>query len=202
MGRCLPIFNCGYLLNILQSNSLTQETIRFLQLSQCDAETADKTVPHVCCARNDDSLILDSDMNTTHLPALSAVFEDSKAIKKEKGEHFDDSIDSRKGWFNILPSRSECGRETIENRIYSGQVSKISLFGCPQCIPMFVKWSGKIIYYKINFYDWKLEKSLFKTRAHTDDPLMYVNNFFRTHVMTNFPGQPFWSTDRVTDKIK
>lgn len=122
MGRCLSIYNCGYLLNILQSNSLTQETIRFLQLSQCDAET-DNKVPHVCCARNDDSLIFDFDMNATHLPALSAVFEDSKAIKKEKGDNLDDSIDSTKAWFNLLPSRSECGRETVENRIYSGQVS-------------------------------------------------------------------------------
>jgi hypothetical protein len=62
-------------------------------------------------------------MNATHLPALSAVFEDSKAIKREKGDNLDDSIDSTKAWFNLLPSRSECGRETVENRIYSGQVS-------------------------------------------------------------------------------
>lgn len=123
MGRCISIYDCGYLLNILKSNSLTHETIRFLQLSQCAAETSDNKVPHVCCARNDDSLILDSDMNTTHLPALSAVFEDAKAIKK--GKDLDDSIDSTKGWFSLLPKRSECGLETVENRIYSGQVSSI-----------------------------------------------------------------------------
>lgn len=62
-------------------------------------------------------------MNATHLPALSAVFENSKAIKNEERDNLDDSIDSTRGWLSLLPSRSECGRETVENRIYSGQVS-------------------------------------------------------------------------------
>lgn len=93
---------------------LTQQSIRFLQLSQCDAGAVSNNVPHVCCARNDDSLILEPISSpqqlTTEAPSAFT------ALKNV--EISDDSIKYNK----LLPNRSECGREQIENRIYSGQV--------------------------------------------------------------------------------
>lgn len=124
MGRCVPIYECEYLFDILKSNTLTQQSISFLRLSQCDAEMAENTTPHVCCARNDDNLTSQShNVNKTQLTALSAIFMDTKTMNEQREERqFDDSIFSRKIFMKILPDRSVCGKETIVNRIYSGQV--------------------------------------------------------------------------------
>lgn len=123
MGRCVSIYDCQYLFDILQSNTLTQQSIRFLQLSQCDAEVLDNNIPHVCCAKNDDNLTSQSDMNKAHLPALSALFTNSETIKDLDDFVVSESKNSRK----ILVDRSICGRETIEHRIYSGQVREDEL---------------------------------------------------------------------------
>jgi hypothetical protein len=118
----LSIYDCEYLLDILKSNTLSQQAIKFLQLSQCNAETFDNGVPYVCCARNDDNLTLPSDTTTeAHSPALSA---NSAMIRKSNERELVDSIVSDKRLNELLPDRSECGVEVVENRIYLGQVCK------------------------------------------------------------------------------
>jgi hypothetical protein len=106
------------------SKPLTQQSIRFLQLSQCEAGAVEDSIPHVCCARNDDSLILQpaTDGGTTSALSTTTAAYDSDTID----ENLDDSIVSQNTTGSgLLPDRSECGREFIENRIYSGQVSAI-----------------------------------------------------------------------------
>lgn len=120
MGICLSIYDCGYLLDILQSNTLTQQSIQFLRQSQCVPEEDGNPTPHVCCSRNDDNLTLQSNMNKTHLPALSAVF--TNVTITEEGENVDASTASSNFFLTMLPNRTVCGKETVENRIYSGQV--------------------------------------------------------------------------------
>lgn len=122
MGRCVSIYECDYLLDILTSNSLTQQSITFLKLSQCDAGRNTQNIPHVCCARNDDSLMLspnagdDDGIHDKSLDAPSAV------NTAASDENRDDSI-IYKSSNGLLPKKNECGREKIENRIYNGQVS-------------------------------------------------------------------------------
>lgn len=125
MGICLPIYDCGYLFDILKSNTLTQQSIQFLRQSQCVAEMAGNTTPHVCCSRNDDNLTLQSNMKKTHLPALSAVFIKTETISKEieERESDDASTASKKLFLKMFPNRTVCGKEAVENRIYSGQVN-------------------------------------------------------------------------------
>ena len=105
MGICLAIYDCGYLLDILQSNTLIQQSIQFLRQSQCAPEMVGDPTPHVCCSRNDDNLTLQSNMNETHLPALSAVFINSVPISKEneEGENVDVSTASKKLFSKMLP---------------------------------------------------------------------------------------------------
>jgi hypothetical protein len=100
------------------SKSLTQQAITFLQRSRCDAGPIDSGVPYVCCARNDDSLILQQQSSTDEGTASAL------STTAAYDENIDDSIVSRNtNDTGLLPDRSECGREFIENRIYSGQVS-------------------------------------------------------------------------------
>lgn len=122
MGRCLSIYECDYLLAILMSNTLSQQSIKFLQLSQCNFGAFDNGVPYVCCARNDDNLTLLSDTTTvTQVPALSA---NSAMIRKSNERKFDDDSIVMRRLNGLLPDRSVCGQEIVENRIYSGQVCK------------------------------------------------------------------------------
>lgn len=120
MGRCVSIYECDYLLDILSSKTLTRQMVMFLKLSQCDAGPAN--TPFVCCARNNDSLILrpytgeDDGIHDKFFPAPSAV---SPAASVD-GSIIYESANS------LLPKTNECGREKIENRIYSGQVSLLS----------------------------------------------------------------------------
>lgn len=122
MGRCISIYECDYLLNILASNSLTQQSIAFLKLSQCDAGQDTTNNPHVCCARNDDSLML-GPHDGLHDKSASAP---SALHTASSSENNDDSI-IYKSSNSLLPKTNECGREKIENRIYSGQVSWLLL---------------------------------------------------------------------------
>jgi hypothetical protein len=127
MGRCLPIYNCEYLLNILRAKPLTQHAIRFLQMSQCDAGwSVQENIPYVCCARNDDSLILQPiTADVTKPPQPSAILPkiSTQAVNFDDydDENSDDSISFRNST-DLLPNDGDCGREYIENRIYSGQV--------------------------------------------------------------------------------
>ena len=125
MGRCLPIYNCEYLLNILRSKPLTQQSIRFLQLSQCDAGwPVQENIPYVCCARNDDSLILHpttADAPPQHSAFLPKISTQTNSFDDYDDENSDDSISFR-NLTDLLPNEIDCGREYIENRIYSGQV--------------------------------------------------------------------------------
>lgn len=120
MGRCVSIYECEYLLNILSSNSLTQQMIAFLKLSQCDAGPVVLNVPHVCCARNDDSLMLSPNAGDGLHDKSSAAPSAVNTVSSSKNK--DDSI-IYKSSNSLLPKTNECGREKIENRIYSGQVS-------------------------------------------------------------------------------
>ncbi|CRK94579.1 CLUMA_CG008079, isoform A [Clunio marinus] len=117
MGRCVSIYNCDYLLKILASKSLTQQSISFLKMSQCDGGSS-QSVPHVCCARNDDSLIFghqpDEGIQEKFFKAPSA------SNNRASVDNEDDSI-IYKSSNSLLPKTNECGREKIENRIYSGQ---------------------------------------------------------------------------------
>lgn len=98
----------------------------FLKRSQCDGGPGGIPpggIPHVCCARNDDSLIFglsdDNQINgkSFDLPSVQPV-----ANVVPQSEYTDDSI-IYKSSNSLLPKHNECGREKIENRIYSGQVS-------------------------------------------------------------------------------
>lgn len=116
MGRCVSIFECDYLYNILTSKSLSQESITFLKMSQCDFGRTTRNIPHVCCARNDDSLMLPPYAGDgIHDKSLDAPSASSR-------ENKDDS-DVYRTSNSLLPRTDKCGREKIENRIYSGQVS-------------------------------------------------------------------------------
>ena len=120
MGRCIPIYNCEYLLNILRSKPLSQQSIRFLQLSQCDAGwPVQNNIPYVCCARNDDSLILQPTGAVVSQPPQTSAVENN--FDDYDNDDSDDSISFRNST-DLLPNEGDCGREYIENRIYSGQV--------------------------------------------------------------------------------
>ena len=127
MGRCISIYQCDYLLNILSSKSLTQQSITFLKLSQCDAGRI-TNMPHVCCARNDDSLILRPNAGDgiydKSFDAPSAI---NSAESSDESHGDDDDSIIYKSSNSLLPKTNECGREKIENRIYSGQVSLLCL---------------------------------------------------------------------------
>lgn len=137
MGRCVSIFECDYLYKILTSKSLTQQSITFLKMSQCDSTKITGRVPHVCCARNDDSLMLGQ--NDAGAGILDKSLHAPSAISSASSyENTDDSI-VYKSSNSLLPKTNECGREKIENRIYSGQVSFLlfilmSLFVCWQIL--------------------------------------------------------------------
>lgn len=77
-------------------------------------------VPHVCCARNDDSLMLSPNAGDGLHDKSSAA--PSAVNTASSSENKDDSI-IYKSSNSLLPKTNECGREKIENRIYSGQVS-------------------------------------------------------------------------------
>lgn len=136
MGRCVSIYECDYLYNILTSKSLTQQSIAFLKLSQCDAGRITRNIPHVCCARNDDSLMLNPNAgNGIHDKSYNAP---SSAVNSASS---DDSI-INKSANSLLPRTNECGREKIENRIYSGQVSLCVCRACFGWQMVFVlKWT-------------------------------------------------------------
>lgn len=121
MGRCISIYECDYLFKILTSNSLSQHSIMFLKRSQCDGgPNGQGNIPHVCCARNDDSLIFGSSAGDG---IYDKSFDAPSAVNTEPpSENRDDSI-IYKSSNSLLPKTNECGREKIENRIYSGQVS-------------------------------------------------------------------------------
>lgn len=135
MGRCISIYECDYLLNILSSNSLTQQSITFLKLSQCDSgQLTTKTTPHVCCARNDDSLIFETGGDDG---IQEKSFVAQSAVNTEVLDEKDDSI-IYKSSSTLLPKTNECGREKIENRIYSGQVSAaLFVVGMTNCLFFF-----------------------------------------------------------------
>lgn len=126
IGRCVSIHECDYLLNILVSKTLTQQSITFLKLSQCENSRQESSeTPSVCCARNDDSLVLRPDAGEgIHEKSLDA---ESAVNIAAPGANKDDSI-IYKSSNSLLPRKNECGREKIENRIYSGQVSWASGF--------------------------------------------------------------------------
>jgi len=115
MGSCVSIYECDYLFNILRSSSLSPQSVSFLKMSQCNG--GNQYIPHVCCARNDDALLLSPNAATAaaDLAPETIAFETSN-------ENFDDTI-IYKSSTGLLPQQSECGRESIENRIYSGVVS-------------------------------------------------------------------------------
>lgn len=122
MGRCVSIYECDYLLDILSSKSLTRQSITFLKMSQCDPGRFTRNIPHVCCARNDDSLILrpyTGDDEGLHDKSFSA----PSAVSTDAFRENDDGSIIYKSANSLLPKTNECGREKIENRIYSGQVS-------------------------------------------------------------------------------
>ena len=120
MGRCISIYECDYLLKILSSNTLTQQSITFLKLSQCDSGHITKSIPHVCCARNDDSLMFGQ--HAGHGISDKSFRPPPISNSASSEENKDDSI-IYKSSNSLLPMTNECGREKIENRIYSGQVS-------------------------------------------------------------------------------
>lgn len=123
----MSIYDCEYLLNILTSKSLTQQSVTFLKLSQCDAGLLPRNVPHVCCARNDDSLMLGhSPGHRVDDGIRDKFFNAPSATNSASSEHKDDAI-IYKSSNSLLPKKNVCGREKIENRIYAGQVSLLSL---------------------------------------------------------------------------
>lgn len=169
MGRCISIYECDYLLNILSSNSLTQQSITFLKQSQCDSgQLTTKTTPHVCCARNDDSLIFGTGGNDG---IQEKSFVAQSAVNTEVSNEKDDSI-IYKSSNTLLPKTNECGREKIENRIYSGQVSAGSAVCC---------WHDKLLIFSFESlaWKWKLTNSSFRFLLCLD---------FRTRARKNFLG--------------
>ena len=117
----MSIFECDYLLNILKVKPLTQASIKFLKMSQCDNGLEhDPTTPYVCCARNDNSL----GFQTKERQSIPAISSDNISYRESSNYPITKMDNSNE----LLPKQSECGREFIENRIYSGQVSLIMLF--------------------------------------------------------------------------
>lgn len=91
-------------------------------MSQCDGDSS-SNAPHVCCARNDESLNwrpAPTKTSSSHERSFSAQSSQNFAVSNE---HQDGSIAYKTvGTNNLLPKGGECGREFIENRIYNGQV--------------------------------------------------------------------------------
>lgn len=96
-------------------------------MSQCDAGwPVEENIPYVCCARNDDSLILQPTTADAPQPPQPSAILPKKSTQVDNfddydDENSDDSISFRNST-DLLPNERECGREYIENRIYSGQV--------------------------------------------------------------------------------
>ena len=119
----MSIFECDYLLNILKIKPLTQASIKFLKMSQCDSGLEhDPSTPYVCCARNDNSL----GFQTKERQSIPLTPSDSISYRESSNYPITKITDIKN---ELLPKQSECGREFIENRIYSGQVSLIKMFG-------------------------------------------------------------------------
>jgi Regulatory CLIP domain of proteinases len=120
IGRCISIYECDYLLNILKSKSLTQQSIKFLQLSQCSNHhhEQNKSVVFVCCSENNHV----ESVGNLNKNENSAAFNDElqqQEIRVRTPNSNDSIIDDRNQPFD---QTIHCGREKIENRIYSGQV--------------------------------------------------------------------------------
>lgn len=123
IGHCISIFECDYLLNILKSNSLTQHSIKFLQLSQCinvHERQRSSSVAFVCCADNNNNHVESIDnLNKNENSAFSNIFlqEQQDIRARNSNDSIIDDINKPSDHTIV-----HCGREKIENRIYSGQV--------------------------------------------------------------------------------
>lgn len=128
IGHCVSIYECDYLLNILKSKSLSQQSIKFLQMSQCNNYDRRKFAAFVCCSQDSSSSrnqrvtgdidSIDSAENVSLRQRIS-----SSDDKTTVNVRLNDSIINYRNQPDDNISM-ECGKEKIENRIYSGQVSR------------------------------------------------------------------------------
>lgn len=102
-GDCVPIQSCAPLLNILKSNNLRPEQIKFLQDSQCGFVGRN---PNVCCPKN-------SGPDTTSRPPI------------DQGGNPNSSPNLNVRNHPLLPSN--CG-EDVDERIVGGERTDIDEF--------------------------------------------------------------------------
>ncbi|XP_033226882.1 CLIP domain-containing serine protease 2-like [Belonocnema kinseyi] len=102
-GDCIPIQRCPPLLNILKSNNLRPEQIKFLQDSQCGFVGRN---PNVCCPKN-------SGPENTPRPPIN------------QGENPDPSPNLNVRNHPLLPS--DCGQD-VDERIVGGERTDIDEF--------------------------------------------------------------------------
>lgn len=121
IGQCVSIHECDYLLNILKSKSLSQQSIKFLQMSQCNIYDRSRFAAFVCCSQDSQNQRVTGDDGFASAENVSPWQRISSSTTENV--RFNDSIINYRNQPDDNISL-ECGKEKIENRIYSGQVSR------------------------------------------------------------------------------
>ena len=125
----MPIYECDYLYDIIQSRPLTSASLRFIKASQCSNRVAPDNTPIVCCYKSisnypkPNSAEKKQDFN--YYGGSFRQFDYSPNLSRRKFEIQNDSP-STKSISNLL--NDECGKESIGNRIYSGDDTEIHDF--------------------------------------------------------------------------
>lgn len=96
---------------------------------QCNNYDRRKFAAFVCCSQNSKNIQRVTGDRTTDQSGISA---EKESLRQENGHktaengNFNDSIINFRNNLNESNDDMECGKEKIENRIYSGQVSRLS----------------------------------------------------------------------------
>lgn len=97
-GNCISVYDCKYLLKLVQNKSRTPAELKFLQDSQCGFSS----VPLVCCGAKPSPGTPVTTSTTTTSSSLDS--------ESEESEESNESGDFTPGWENtLIPGRSGCG---------------------------------------------------------------------------------------------
>lgn len=122
----MPIYECDYLFDIIQSRPLTSASLRFIKASQCNNKVTSDNTPIVCCSQANDEN--DSDERKPEQNYYGGGFRQfnyAQSFNRRRlgPPHTAPLVKTRSNLLN-----EECGRESIGNRIYSGDDTEIHDF--------------------------------------------------------------------------
>lgn len=122
----MPIYECDYLFDIIQARPLTSASLRFIKASQCNNKVTSDNTPIVCCSQAIDDNNESSERNPDHnyFGGGTKQFNYPNFSRRKLLVPYTAPIIKTRS--NLL--NEECGRETIGNRIYSGDDTEIHDF--------------------------------------------------------------------------